>query len=397
MAASASTRPLRQIIHADMDAFFASIEQRDNPKLRGKPVLVGGSPKARGVVAAASYEARRFGCRSAMPMKSAVRLCPAAAIVPPRPPRYREVSGQVMEIFRAVTPLVEALSLDEAFLDVSHLVEAGGAADAIARRLKTTVREETELTVSCGVATSKSVAKIASEMHKPDGLTVAPPGGEREFLAPLPIGDLWGVGPRTAERLRKAGVHTIGELSERPLPWLIGRFGVRGEWFHRLALGQDDRPVEVARETKSISAEVTYPEDVSDHDVLAGTVREQARRVATRLRKGSLRARTVQIKLRLADFTTFTRRRTLPAATDTAALIEAAALELLEPEVSRGRRFRLVGTGVSNLIPLETAAQLPLLERPRSSPQLEDAVVRLRERYGEAVIGRGEAVAGRDE
>jgi DNA polymerase-4 len=350
-----------------MDAFYASVEQHDRPELRGKAVLVGGSPKARGVVAAASYEARKFGCRSAMPMKTAVRKCPQAEIVPPRFPRYREVSREIMAIFRAITPLVEPLSLDEAFLDITHVVETGATAAEVAAQLRARVKAKTGLTVSCGVAQTKSVAKIASDVDKPDGLTVVAPGEERSFLAPLPVRDLWGVGPKTAERLHKAGVSTIGELAERPLPWLIMRFGIRGEWFHRLANGIDDRPVEVSRETKSVSAEVTFAEDVSDLDALREAVIEQARRVGGQLRKASIRARTVQIKLRLADFTTFTRQRTLPIATDAASMIEAAALELLENEVGGGRQFRLVGTGVSNLSQSETAAQLSLFDRPGGS------------------------------
>lgn len=395
-----------------MDAFYASIEQRDRPELRGKAVLVGGSPKARGVVAAASYEARRFGCRSAMPMKTAVRKCPQAEIVSPRFPRYREVSGTIMAIFRSITPLVEPLSLDEAFLDITHVVEVGATAEQIAARLRSRVKRETGLTVSCGVAQTKSVAKIASDVDKPDGLTVVAPGEERAFLAPLPVRDLWGVGPKTAERLHKAGVSTIGELAERPLPWLIMRFGIRGEWFHRLANGIDDRPVEVTRETKSVSAEVTFAEDVSDLEELRAAVIEQARRVGGQLRRASLRARTVQIKLRLADFTTFTRQRTLPIATDAALMIEAAALELLENEVGGGRQFRLIGTGVSNLSQSETAAQLSLFERPAgpdltneeadpngaggddgvTTPQreaLSQAVRDLQERFGDDAIDWG--------
>ena len=397
LAAAASGR---HIIHADMDAFYASVEQRDDPKLSGKPVLVGGSPKSRGVVAAASYEARAFGCRSAMPMRTAVRLCPHAAIVPPRFARYREVSDQLMDIFRQATPLVEPLSLDEAFLDVSHRVVDGADPAGVARWLRETVRRETGLTVSCGVATVKSVAKIASDHDKPDGLTVVVPGEERAFLAPLPIRDLWGVGPRTAERLSKAGVKTIGELAERPLPWLIERFGVRGEWFYRLARGEDDRPVSVSRETKSISAEQTFAEDVADRQELESAVREQAARVVRRLRRAGLRARTVQLKLRLADFTTFTRRRTLAVATDVVEPIEAAALEILALEILDGRRFRLIGTGVSNFVQEEEAAQLSLFgqvdlpPRPTPAPELREAVTALRDRYGEGSVSFGAPQGG---
>ncbi|PZC44163.1 MAG: DNA polymerase-4 [Chloroflexi bacterium] len=386
--------PLRHIIHADMDAFYASVEQHDEPALRDHPVLVGGSPKGRGVVAAASYEARVFGCRSAMPMRTAVRLCPQAKVVPPRFSRYREVSDQVMAIFRQATPLVEPLSLDEAFLDVSHRVQAGAEPVAIARWLRETVRRETGLTASWGVATAKSVAKVASDHDKPDGLTLVPPGQERAFLAPLSIRDLWGVGPRTAERMSKAGVKTIGELAERPLPWLIERFGVRGEWFYRLARGEDDRPVSTRREAKSISAEQTFEQDRADPEALAAVVREQSQRVARRLRKSKLRARTVQLKLRLADFTTFTRRRTLPVATDEPGPIEAAALEILAGETGAGRKFRLLGTGVSNLVQAEAAAQLSLFDPMPSTPaprppDLRQAVGALQQRYGDASVDWG--------
>ncbi len=391
--------PRRNIIHADMDAFYASVEQHDNPELCDQPVLVGGSPQARGVVAAASYEARSFGCRSAMPMRAAVRLCPHARIVSPRFSRYREVSKQVMEIFHGVTPLVEPLSMDEAFLDVTQRVESGSTAKEIASFLRERVFAVTGLTASCGVATSKSVAKIASDMDKPDGLTVVPAGGERAFLAPLPVRDLLGVGPKTADRLGKAGVRTIGELAERPLPWLIERFGVRGEWFHRLAIGKDEREVEVSRETKSISSETTFATDIGDLDALAEPVKQQSHSVARRLRHSSLRARTIQIKLRLADFTTFTRQRTLPVPTDDGDLVQEVALELLNQQVGRGRRFRLVGVGVSTLTPPETFGQLKLFDQPSqqgptsaepatrgSALELTNALREVRDRFGENAV-----------
>ena len=381
-----------------MDAFYASIEQLDHPELRGKPILVGGSPEARGVVAAASYEARAFGCRSAMPMKTAMRLCPQAQRIPPRFSRYREVSDQVMAIFRRLTPLVEPLSLDEAFLDVSQRVESGRTPEDLARWIKRTVRSETRLTVSCGVATSKSLAKIASGMDKPDGLTVVPPGTERAVLAPLPVRDLWGVGLKTAARLERAGVTTVGQLAERPLPWLIDRFGARGEWFHQLAIGTDDSAVSPTRERKSISSETTFAEDSRDRGHLEEVVREQAASVARQLRSGTLRARTVQVKLRLTDFTTFTRRHTLALPTDEEAVIATEALALLRRELTPGRQFRLVGVGVSNLSEPEPAGQLGLFDQVEATTggefqhaaALDSAVARIKQRYGEAAIGWGE-------
>lgn len=377
-----------------MDAFFASVEQRDNPDLRGKPVLVGGSPRARGVVAAASYEAREFGCRSAMPMRTAMRLCPHAEIVRPRHDRYREVSEQVMALLRVLSPLVEPLSMDEAFVDVSQRVADGADGRELAGWIRRRVREETELTVSCGVGTGKSVAKIASDVDKPDGLTVVPPGLEAEFLAPLPIRALWGVGPRTAEQLRAAGVETVGELAARPLPWLLTRFGARGELFHQLAVGIDDREVGGDRETKSISSETTFAEDISDYDELREVAAKQAEDVARRLRRADLRARTVQLKLRLADFTTFTRQRTLPAATDDADQVRETAVEILRAECIGGRRFRLIGVGVSNLQAPDAVAQLGLFDQPAAGTGTErpetaartaalEATLRdLRERFG---------------
>ena len=389
-----------------MDAFFAAVEQRDRPELRGRPVLVGGSPQGRGVVAAASYEARAFGCRSAMPMRSAVRLCPQAEIVRPRFPRYREVSAQIMSIFKDVSPLVEPLSVDEAFIDISQRVADGATPAELAQWIRARVRRETELTVSCGAATSKSVAKIASDRLKPDGLTVVPPGEEAAFLAPLPISDLWGVGPRTAEQLRAAGVQTVGELAERPLAWLLDRFGSRGEWFWRLARGLDDRPLSLEQETKSISAEQTFAADVGDEGQLRGVVREQAQQVAGRLGEQGLRARTVQIKLRLSDFTTFTRQRTLPIPTTDAGKIERTAQELLGEQLSPLRRFRLVGVGVTGLEARPAAAQLSMfdaagesnVEPPESAArrqrrQAVDAAVRdLNERFG-GIVQYGEPPA----
>lgn len=401
----------RHIIHADMDAFYASVEQRDQPELRGKPVLVGGSPRSRGVVAAASYEARVFGCRSAMPMRTAVRLCPHAEIVRPQFSRYREVSAQIMSIFRDVSPLVEPLSLDEAFIDVTHRVNEGATPAELGQWIRDRVNRETRLTVSCGVATSKSVAKIASDQDKPDGLTVVPPGREAAFLAPLSISDLWGVGPKTAERLRGAGLETIGDLAERPLPWLVDRFGSRGEWFWQLARGQDDRGVSVERETKSISSETTFAEDVGGEGKLSAIVSEQAHSVAKRLTEHGMRARTVQIKLRLSDFTTFTRQRTLPSPTLDAALIERTALELLRQQLSPVRKFRLVGVGVSGLEQQGLEAQLsmfdqsgePNVEPPESTARRErqrvvdEAVRELNERYGGDIVHFGAELGSAEE
>jgi len=336
----------RRIIHADLDAFFAAVEQLDNPKLRGRPVVVGGPAESRGVVAAASYEARAFGVRSAMPMRTALRLCPQAVRVSPRFQRYAEVSRRVMDIFRQLTPLVEQVSLDEAFLDVSERPEPP---ETLARTLKERVRREVGLTVSVGVASSKSVAKIASDLGKPDGLVVVAPGTEDDFLAPLPVQRLWGVGPKTAERLAREEITTIGELAARPEEWALSRYGQRGLYLLNLARGIDDSPVVTEHETKSVSAETTFPTDLEDPRELRAALRKQAERTVERLRRVGLKGRTVRLKLRLADFTTFTRQTTLPHPTDDLEVIVAEATGLLERELGRGRRFRLLGVGVSHL------------------------------------------------
>ena len=337
---------MRHILHADFDAFYASVEQLDDPQLRGRPVVVGGSPDGRGVVASASYEARRFGIRSAMPMRTAFQRCPQALRVSPRFGRYQEVSREVMSIFREVTPLVEPLSLDEAFLDVTEGV-AERTPEEIAQRLKLRVKSELGLTISVGVATNKSVAKIASDMDKPDGLTVVSPGSERRFLAPLPVDRLWGIGPKTAARLVGDGVHTVGDLASRPEDWFVSRFGRTGPHLRRLALGEDARSVEIERDRKSVSAETTLAEDTDDPQVLFDLVGRLSERVARHLRSERLEGRTVKVKLRLSDFSTFTRQRTFAAAVGSSEELADAAGAMLRAELQPGRLFRLVGVGVS--------------------------------------------------
>ena len=338
---------MRHIIHADFDAFYASVEQLDNPGLRGRPVVVGGSPEDRGVVASASYEARRFGVRSAMPMRTALRLCPDAVRTPTNFSRYREVSRRVMAIFRELTPLVEPLSLDEAYLDVTASVAPGQDAAGIARRLKSRVKEELGLTISVGVAASKSVAKIASDFDKPDGFTVVPPGSERDFLSPLPVGRLWGVGPKRVERLSAEGIHTIGDLASQTGEWFAAMFGKTGTRIRSLALGEDDSEVVVERETKSISSESTFPQDTGDRDALLEMVSRLSQDVARGLSDNALRGRTVKIKLRLSDFTNLTRQKTLAEPVESSEDIARIAGSLLESELVRQRRFRLIGVGIS--------------------------------------------------
>ena len=353
---------MRHIIHADLDAFYATVEQLDNPELRGKPVLVGGRPESRGVVATASYEARPFGVRSAMPMRTAVRLCPQGIIVRPRFTRYREMSRQVMEVFREFTELIEPLSLDEAYLDISEAVdEAEGRWPlGVALELKRRVKAETGLTVSVGVSVSKAVSKIASDLDKPDGLVVVPPGDQAEFLAPLPVGKLWGIGPKTAERLMAEGVDTIGALAVQSPDWFTRVFGQRAEGVRLRSVGLDDEPVHTERITKSVSSETTFPDDIGDTEELRRVLEELAGGVAESLERKGLRGRTVTVKMRLADFTTFTRQSTLATPSNEPGPVRDLAWRLLSAELTTGRTFRLLGVGVSNFAEPDEVRQLPL-------------------------------------
>ena len=357
-----SQQSTRSILHADFDAFYAAVEQLDRPDLRGKPVVVGGSPEVRGVVASASYEARRFGVRSAMPMRTALQRCPEAIRVSARFERYGEVSRRVMTIFHDITPLVEPLSLDEAYLDVTASVRPDRPVEAIARGLKRRVRSELGLTISVGVATSKSVAKVASDMDKPDGLTVVAPGAERRFLAPLGVEKLWGIGPKTAARLAEEGIETIGDLASRPEEWFSVRFGQTGPHLMDLALGKDRRPVEVERRRKSVSAETTLAQDTDDPEALFELIDRLSQRVGRHLRSVGSQGRTVKVKLRLSDFTTFTRQRTLSEPIESAQDLALAARGLVRPELRPGRLFRLIGVGVSGFDVPEREVIQPRLE-----------------------------------
>ena len=348
------------ILHADLDAFYASVEQKDNPQLQGRPVLVGGRPEQRGVVAACSYEARSFGIHSAMPMRIALRLCPNAVVVSPRFDRYRNISTRVFSIFRSTSPLVEAVSLDEAFLDITGIVKAGSAPIDVARDIKCRVRSEIGLAISVGVASSKSVAKIASGWSKPDGLLVVEPERDQEFLAPLSVRKLWGIGPKTEERLLAKNIQTLGELAVQPDDWLETEFGKWGPMMKSWSLGQDNRPVRSERPTKSVSAEVTFAQDMNDPDGLADELFRLTNRVVQRLKRTGIMGRTVNLKLRLSDFTTLTRSVTLPAPVQEVTIVNHIAQEILKKELTTGRRFRLIGVGVSNFA---STGQLPLFDQ----------------------------------
>ncbi len=337
----------RHILHADLDAFYASIEQRDHREMRGKPVVVGGSPEQRGVVAAASYEARNFGVHSAMPMKTAKRLCPQLIRVFPRFDVYRRTSRQIMAIFRLITPLIEPLSLDEAFLDITDQVAQHKSPESIASNVKRQVRAETGLTCSIGVATSKSVAKVASGINKPNGITIVPPGQERVFLSSLPVDKLWGIGPKTAKRLALEDIKTIGRLATKSEQWARKEFGKNGPFMLNLAKGKDDRPVITDGVQKSLSAETTLALDSDEPDTLEEVVIRLSQRVGRELRKTQLRGRTVRLKFRLSNYTTFTRQKTTSEFIDSAANITTEAQNILRKEMAPGRKFRLLGVSVS--------------------------------------------------
>ena len=349
----------RRIIHIDMDAFYASVEQRDRPELRGRPVAVGGRPKRRGVVAAASYEAREFGVRSALPMARAVRLCPDLVIVPPEFRKYREVSQQVFELFRAVTPAVEPLSLDEAYLDVTENAWGEPLATTVATRLKARIRDETGLTASAGVAPNKFLAKIASAWRKPDGLTVVAPERMERFLRKLPVDALWGVGPVTARRLRAAGIERLVDIRTVDDDTLGGLVGRQADWLKRLALGIDERPVVSSRERKSRSSEHTYAEDLVEIDRIRAEIDRMAAGAADWLRRADVTARTVTLKVRYHDFKTVTRSDTRPAATFDAADITRRARALLDRTDAGRRPVRLLGVGVHGLLPRTDPAVSP--------------------------------------
>ena len=333
----------RTILHADLDAFYASVEVLDDPTLRGKPVIVGGDPDARGVVSAASYEARRFGVHSAMPLRTAQRLCPAGVFLPGRFDRYRELSAQVMSIFASFTPLVEPISLDEAFLDVTGSLAAFGDGEAIARRIKERVLAETGLVVSVGVATNKLCAKVASDLRKPDGLVVVPPGDEAAFLAPLPVSRLWGVGPQARQALAEYGVTTIGQLAALPAGTLRRRFGSHGAELAQRALGIDPSPVTPCQRPKSIGHELTFDHDVTDVARLERTLLDLAESVASRLRRHHLAAGGVQLKLRYEGFDTITRQAPLPHQARESEPIYALGVELLRRALAPDRAVRLIG------------------------------------------------------
>jgi DNA polymerase-4 len=351
--------PQKKIIHIDMDAFYASVEQRDRPELRGRPVIVGGDPASRGVVASCSYEARKFGIRSAMASAKAHRLCPRAVFVRPDIAKYRAVGQQIREIFRSVTPLVEPLSIDEAYLDVTENLLHEPLARVLAVHIKDRIQKELGLTASAGVGPNKFVAKVASDLRKPNGLVIVPPEKVLAFVEKLPVEKLWGVGPATAKILHEMGLMTAADIRRRELPELERRLGKFGRFLYRLSYGEDDRVVETDWESKSTGTETTFDRDVLDVQVLMDTLEEQAGDIARDLRKIERRARTITLKLRYDDFKTVTRSRTLPKYTDDEAWISRTVRELLTESTEAGRRAaRLIGVTATNLIHPDGPEQL---------------------------------------
>ncbi len=367
----ADTDSVRRILHVDMDAFYASVEQRDRPELRGKPVAVGGDPHHRGVVAAASYEARVFGVRSAIPMARAVRLCPSLVVVPPDFSRYRSISQQVFAMFREVTPLVEPLSLDEAYLDVTENAWGEPLGREVALRLKTQIREVIGLTASAGVAPNKFLAKIASAWKKPDGLTVIAPARVESFLQKLPVDALWGVGPVTAGRLRDRGIVKLVDVRSADPAVLRDAVGSQVDWLRQLADGLDDRPVVPNRAAKSCGSENTFSKDLTSLDEIRAAIDEMARDAAGWLDRKSLLCRTVTIKVRYSDFSTVTRSHSQSPATRDADEIASRACALLDRTEAGQRPVRLLGASVHNLI---DSAQEPD-ECATADPSVESAAL----------------------
>jgi len=383
----------RQIIHLDLDAFYCAVEEQRDPNLRGLPFAVGGRPEGRGVVASCSYAARQKGVRSAMPMSRAVQLCPELKIVSSHFDLYRKASRKVMQRVRGVTALVEQISVDEAFMDVSDLPDD---AETIGRRLQADILDELGLPNSLGIASNKLVAKIANDVGKaalkssvaPNALTTVPPGKEAEFLAPLPVEMLWGVGPKTAEKLSLMAVHTIGELAALSDFDLAKRFGKIGWDLAKRAKGIDNRAIVTEREAKSISQEITYAKDVRDGEKLRQTIRNQSQNVTRQLQKQGLISRTVKIKIRWPDFTTLTRQTTLQRPTAEPEIITKAALQLFADIWPNGKAVRLLGMGVSNFT--EQPRQLGLWDPDvRKERELKEAISELQERFGDEIIWRG--------
>jgi DNA polymerase-4 len=383
----------RKILHIDLDAFFCSVEENNDPSLRGKPFAVGGRPDQRGVVASCSYAARRFGVHSAMPTSRAIKLCPDLIIISGRHGEYGKISDQVMDYLSTLTPLIEQVSIDEAFLDLSDVPESG---EELARTIQKYILDTFHLPCSIGVATNKLVAKVATDTgkvrnrsdHPPQAITVVQAGQEAEFLAPLPAQALWGIGPKTFTRLAELGIHTIGDITRMPVKDLIKYFGKFGAELEKSARGINDSPVHTSHEIKSVSNETTFASDVNDAQILYETLHSLSESVGRRLRRHDLKGSTVKLKLRWKDFTTLTRQMTLPHPTDGDLEIYTAVKDLFNKNWIKGKPVRLLGVGVTQFS--KPIRQLGLWDEPRpKNANLLVAVDALKERYGKNTIIRG--------
>jgi DNA polymerase-4 len=383
----------RKILHIDLDAFFCSVEENNDPSLRGKPFAVGGRPDQRGVVASCSYAARRFGVHSAMPTSSAIKLCPDLIIISGKHGEYGKISDQVMDYLSTLTPLIEQVSIDEAFLDLSDVPESG---EELARTIQKYILVTFHLPCSIGVATNKLVAKVATDAgktrnrsdHPPQAITVVQAGQEAEFLAPLPAQALWGIGPKTSTRLAELGIHTIGDITRLSLQDMIKYFGKFGAELEKSARGINDSPVHTSHEIKSVSNETTFASDVNDTQILYETLHSLSENVGRRLRRHDLKGNTVKLKLRWKDFTTLTRQMTLPHPTDGDLEIYTVVKDLFNKTWIKGKPVRLLGVGVTQFS--KPIRQLGLWDEPRpKNAKLLVAVDTLKERYGKNTIIRG--------
>ncbi len=378
--------PARKIIHVDLDAFFASVEQLDNPELKGRPVIVGGSIKERGVVSTASYEARAFGVQSAQPIARARKLCPQGVFLRVRMDRYREISRRVLKILSSCTPKVEPVSIDEAFLDITGCEKLFGKAEDIAREIKTRIKKEVGLTCSLGVAPNKFLAKVASGMQKPDGLLIVRDNDKESFLANLPVGKIWGVGKVTQRELQQMGIYTIRQLGELSFSELQKTFGRIGARLYNLSHGIDRTSVLTDRKIKSMSSETTFPHDISERKILEKTLYELSVKVSKTLRNKGLGAKSIQLKVRFSDFTTFTRSHTYREATNLTEFIWQRAKELLDKKVDlSSRKVRLIGLAVFNL---GAQRQMELFV-PEKMQRLEVALEKIEKKYGIRGIRKG--------
>lgn len=384
----------RKIIHVDMDAFYAAVEQRDHPELRGKPVVIGGKTQFRGVVSTASYEARKFGIHSAMPLTEAYRRCPQAVFLPPDLAKYREASQKIMQIFHFYTPLVEALSLDEAFLDVTGSQRLFGNSELIGQKIKKRIKEELDLTASIGIAPNKFLAKLASDLDKPDGLVVIKLDEIKTKLWPLSVKKLWGIGGKSAQRLKELNIKTIGQLAQTDVNLLVNLLGSWGVEVHQLANGVDHRPVVPEREAHSIGHETTFSEDIGNRELLQNVLLDLAQDVGWRLRRANLKSRTIVLKMRLQDFQTITRNHTLCEETNRDDIIYQEAVKLFNKNFSGEQSLRLIGVTAAGLVDANQARRQVSLfsEEKDKSQELYQALDKINNKYGKKTITRARLI-----